>query len=58
MPYKEINDLRKKGFLEDATRMAEHEYAESPGKLEAIALFWCLNAVSYTHLTLPTTSRV
>ncbi len=43
MPYKEINDLRKKGFLEDATRMAEHEYAESPGKLEAIALFWCLN---------------
>lgn len=43
MPYKEINDLRKKGFLEDAMRMAETEYAASPDKLEATALFWCLN---------------
>lgn len=43
MPYKEINDLRKQGFLEEATRMAENEYASSPGRIEATALFWCLN---------------
>jgi len=43
MQYKEINDLRKKGFLEEATRIAEYGYAASPGKLEATALFWCLN---------------
>lgn len=43
MPYKEINDLRKKGLLEQAIQMAENEFSASQDKLEATSLFWCLN---------------
>lgn len=48
MPYSDINTLRKRGRLSEALSLAEAEYARTPGKLEAIALFWCLNDVIKT----------
>lgn len=42
MPYSEINSLRKQGRLAEAMFLAENEYRQMPGKLEALALFWCL----------------
>ncbi len=43
MPYSDINAMRKQGNLQQALVMAEAEYAHTPGRMEAIALFWCLN---------------
>ncbi|MCC8115449.1 MAG: hypothetical protein LIP03_15925 [Bacteroidales bacterium] len=43
MAYSEINAMRKAGHLEEALQQAEREYALTPNKYTAGALFWCLN---------------
>ena len=55
MPYTDNKWFKKHPKLLESAKGMYYKTETGDKILDAVAGLWCVNAVSYTHLTLPTT---